>query len=49
MIRNLIVFLGLSDQPGFLTGSAFLLPWDIPVRMQPNGASIPEGRRAHIG
>nr|CAG4646892.1 EOG090X02WG [Megafenestra aurita]SVE92282.1 EOG090X02WG [Megafenestra aurita] len=39
---------GLSDQPGFLTGSGFLLPWDIPVRLQHN-ESKQEGRRAHLG
>nr|SVE75015.1 EOG090X02WG [Daphnia dolichocephala] len=38
---------GLSDQPGFLTGSGFLLPWDIPVRLQHSESNALEGRRAH--
>nr|SVE85386.1 EOG090X02WG [Daphnia pulicaria] len=38
---------GLSDQPGFLTGSGFLLPWDIPVRLQHNDSNSLEGRRTH--
>ncbi|EFX84763.1 hypothetical protein DAPPUDRAFT_222870 [Daphnia pulex] len=38
---------GLSDQPGFLTGSGFLLPWDIPVRLQHNESNSLEGRRTH--
>lgn len=43
----LIASLGLSDQPGFLTGSGFLLPWDIPVRLQHNDSNSLEGRRTH--
>nr|SVE71569.1 EOG090X02WG [Daphnia similis]SVE72202.1 EOG090X02WG [Daphnia similis] len=38
---------GLSDQPGFLAGSGFLLPWDIPVRLQHNESSGLDGRRTH--
>ncbi|XP_057374680.1 nonsense-mediated mRNA decay factor SMG8-like [Daphnia carinata] len=38
---------GLSDQPGFLAGSGFLLPWDIPVRLQHNESNGLESRRAH--
>lgn len=40
---------GLSDQPGFLTGSGFLLPWDIPVRLPNKELSLQEGKRAHAG
>lgn len=35
---------GLADQPGFLTGSAFLLPWDVAVRVQPTNE---DGRRPY--
>ncbi|XP_071455115.1 nonsense-mediated mRNA decay factor SMG8 [Hetaerina americana] len=27
--------LGLQDQPGLLTGSSYLLPWDVTVRLEP--------------
>nr|CAG4650013.1 EOG090X02WG [Sida crystallina] len=40
---------GLSDQPGFLTGSAFLLPWDVTVRVQQTETSMTEGRRPYFG
>ncbi len=43
----LIASPGLSDQPGFLTGSGFLLPWDIPVRLQHTDSNSLEGRRTH--
>nr|CAG4641538.1 EOG090X02WG [Eurycercus lamellatus] len=38
---------GLSDQPGFLTGSAFLLPWDVAVRLQHNESTASDGRRPY--
>ena len=40
---------GLSDQPGFLTGSAFLLPWDVTVRVQHAETMANEGRRPYAG
>ena len=38
---------GLADQPGFLTGSAFLLPWDVPVRVEPSETLAEGGRRLY--
>nr|CAG4642374.1 EOG090X02WG [Evadne anonyx] len=40
---------GLSDQPGFLTGSGFLLPWDVTVRVQRTETTVTEGRRPYVG
>jgi len=40
---------GLSDQSGFLTGSGFLLPWDVTVRVQRTETTVTEGRRPHLG
>ena len=42
-------YLGLSDQPGFLTGSGFLLPWDVTVRVQRTETTVTEGRRPYVG
>ena len=42
---NFALHTGLSDQPGFLTGSAFLLPWDVTVRVQQNETTLSDGRR----
>ena len=39
---------GLSDQPGFLAGSGFLLPWDVAVRL-PVHETVEAGRRLYTG
>ena len=39
---------GLSDQPGFLAGSGFLLPWDVAVRL-PLSETAEGGRRPYTG
>lgn len=32
---------GLSDQPGFLPGTGYLLPWDVTVRVEPSTVQQP--------
>jgi Smg8_Smg9 len=42
---------GLTDQPGFLPGSAYLLPWDVTVRFEPSegGQSKCEAKWTSLG
>ncbi|XP_059470994.1 nonsense-mediated mRNA decay factor SMG8 isoform X2 [Neocloeon triangulifer] len=40
---------GLTDQPGFLPGSAYLLPWDVSVRFEPSEMGKAEAKWTSVG